>query len=209
MFEELPIGDYRPYLSAHLQLLSGLCQHAIKHVNDTILSFNSMSFVTHRLLSQLSFDAQLSNLLYQTEARVPTIFTRALQLVQATNYDNALMTIYGGNYEHIMHSNGSSRSAILYSQAINFYNSTNCSCGLHRDCVKQATFIWPNYTSVKGLFIGCLPSQSFFASTLECFFDVDCINLIRSNMPGNVSYFIFTESYHNFIKHYLAESNAC
>jgi hypothetical protein len=196
MVGDLPIGDYRPYLSAHLQLLSGLCRHAIKHVNDTIRSFTSMSFVTSRLLTQSSFDAQLSNLLYQTEANVPTSFTRALQLVQAINHDNALMTVYGGNYEHIIHPNRISNARILYSQAINYYDSINCSCGLQPNCVIKAAFTWPNYTTVKGLFIGCLPGQSFFASTLECFYDVDCIDLIRSYMPGDVSYlsinFIFT-----------------
>jgi hypothetical protein len=120
------------------------------------------------------------------------------------------MTVHGGNYEHITHPNTRSNPTVIYSRAITYHESSNCSCGLQSNCLIQAAFMSPRNVPVpvKGLFIGCLPSQSLFASTLECFFDVDCINLIRSNMPGNVSYFIFTESYHNFIKHYLDESNA-
>jgi hypothetical protein len=206
MYETLPVGDYRPYFSSHLQLLSGLCQHAIKHVNDTIRSVISMSFVTSRLLSQSSFDAQLSNLLYSIEASVPTIFNRALQLVQAINDDNTLTTAHGGNYEHVVHRVRFSRVRILYSRSITYYESKNCTCSLQSNCVIQAAFIWPHYAAVKGLLIGCLSSQSLFASTLECFFDADCINLIRRYMPGDVSYliinFIFTKCYHNFINYF-------
>jgi hypothetical protein len=190
IFESLPIGDHRPYFSSHLQLLSGLCQHAIKHVNDTVRSFTSMPFVTSRLLSQSSFDTQLSNLLYQSEANLPTVFTRALQLVHGINDGKTLTTVHGGNYEHIIHPNRFSNPRILYSRSITYRGSTNCTCGLQSNCVIQAAFLWPSFAPVKGLFIGCLPSQSLFASTLECLFDVACINLIRSYMPGGVSYFI-------------------
>jgi hypothetical protein len=212
-FEKLPIEDYRPYFSSHLQLLSGLCQHAIKHVNDTIRSVTSMSLVTSRLLSQSSFDAQLSNLLYQTEVSAPTIFTRALQLVQTINDGNALTAVHGGSYEHIVHRDQHNRVRLLYSRSITYYGSTNCTCGLQSNCVIQAAFIWPRYAAVKGLLIGCLPSRSLFASTLECFFDPDCIDLIRSYMSGDVSYliinFILTEYFDNSIKYFLDASNSC
>jgi hypothetical protein len=200
------IEDYCPYLSAHLQFLSGLCQQAIKHVNETIRSFTSTSFVTSRLLSQSSFDTQVSNLLYQIEANIPTAFTRALQLAQAINHENKLITVYGSNYKLVVHKNRTSRATLVYTQPVIYYKSTNCSCGLQSNCVTQAAFTWPDYVIVKGLLIGCFPSQSLLASTLECFFDIDCINLIRNYMPGDVSYLII-----NFIliKIFLDNSNSC
>jgi hypothetical protein len=180
------IGDYRPYFSVHLQFLSGLCQHAIKHVNDTIRLFTSTSFVTSRLLSQSSFDIQISNLLNQTEANIPTAFTREIQLVQTINDDNKLLSIYQSNYQLVVHRDRTHSLTVLYTQPITYNKSANCSCGLESNCITQAAFTWPVYMEVKGLLIGCLPSQSLLASTLECFFDINCINLIRKHMGGDV-----------------------
>jgi hypothetical protein len=133
---------------------------------------------------------QLSNLWNQTEVNVPTAFNRALQLVQAINHGNKLITVYESNYKPVVHQNRTSQVTLVYTQAMTYYKSTNCSCGLQSNCVAQAAFTWPQYAIVKGLLIGCLPSQSLLASTLECFFDIDCINLIRNHMSDHVSYLI-------------------
>ncbi|UJR24406.1 hypothetical protein I4U23_005783 [Adineta vaga] len=63
-------------------------------------------------------------------------------------------------------------------------NSVNqfLSCGLHSNCTSQASFLITNSSDpieIKGLKIGCTPSESFLASTLECFYDISCINLIQ------------------------------
>lgn len=197
------INDYRPFLSAHLQFLSGLCHQAMNHVNNRIRSFTLNSLITSRLLSQASFDKHLSNLLDQTEANIPIGFTRAFQLSQTINHDNALMSVYGSNYEYVTRENSTSSSPVLFTLPMTYYGSTNCSCGSHSKCVQPAAFTWPHYVRVKGLLIGCLPSESFLASTLECFFDVDCVNLIQNHMQGDVSYLpiacIFTECSNNSI----------
>jgi hypothetical protein len=57
-----------------------------------------------------------------------------------------------------------------------------CSCGQFSNCTTQANFIKANSSKInpiKGLKMGCTPSESFFASTLECFYDQLCINLIQ------------------------------
>ncbi|CAF0911325.1 unnamed protein product [Rotaria sp. Silwood1] len=182
----LRISDYRLFLSAHLQFLSGLCYQAIKHVNDTLRSFTSNFLSTSRLLSQSLFDKQLSNLTYQTEAHIPALFVRALESVQAINHGNVLMTVYGSNYKFVARNTRKGSSTLLYTLPTIYNGSENCSCELQSKCLSQAAFTWPHYVKVKGLLVGCLPSESFLASTLECFFDIDCINIIRNHMSGNI-----------------------
>ncbi|CAF4779101.1 unnamed protein product [Rotaria sp. Silwood1] len=182
----LRISDYRLFLSAHLQFLSGLCYQAIKHVNDTLRSFTSNFLSTSRLLSQSLFDKQLSNLTYQTEAHIPTLFVRALESVHAINHGNVLMTVYGSNYKFVARNTRKGSSTLLYTLPTIYNGSENCSCELQSKCLSQAAFTWPHYVKVKGLLVGCLPSESFLASTLECFFDIDCINIIRNHMSGNI-----------------------
>ncbi|CAF3320013.1 unnamed protein product [Rotaria socialis] len=182
----LNINNYRHFLSAHLQFLSGLCYQAMKHVNDSVRSFTSTSLITSRLLSQSSFDKQLSNLLYQTEVHAPTLFANALELVKSINHGNALMTVYASNYEFVARKSQKDISTVLYALPITYKETQNCSCGLQSKCLTQAVFTWPRHVKVKDFLIGCLPSESFLASTLECFFDVDCINLIRNHTSGNI-----------------------
>jgi len=177
--------DYRLYLPVHLQFLDGLCKQSIEHVNDTVRSFVSTLFVTNRLLSQISFDAQISNLFNQMQMNIPTAFNRALHLAQTLNRDNKLLSSYESNYELFVHPDRSKPIISVYAQAMNYeYNSTNCSCGLQANCVANAML---NHTKVKGLFVGCLPSDSFLVSTLECFFDQECIDLLQSGMSADVS----------------------
>ena len=60
-----------------------------------------------------------------------------------------------------------------------------CSCALNANCTTQAGFISSNSSDIipiKGLNMGCTPTESLLASTLECFYDLSCINLIREHI---------------------------
>lgn len=68
-------------------------------------------------------------------------------------------------------------------EAVTYENG--CSCGLDRGCIAQASFIKFNSSEtvpVQGLKIGCTPTESLLASTLECFYHVSCIYLIEEQM---------------------------
>jgi hypothetical protein len=77
-----------------------------------------------------------------------------------------------------LYKNGS--TSIAYAQPLIY--DDNCSCGFNSTSTTAASF---NETqsaklaTIKGLKMGCTPSESFLASTLECFYDLSCINLIQ------------------------------
>ena len=54
-----------------------------------------------------------------------------------------------------------------------------CSCALSSSCTTQAKFLEEDSYEIPGLKIGCLPSESFRFSTLECFYNQTCLNLIQ------------------------------
>ncbi|CAF4018097.1 unnamed protein product [Rotaria sp. Silwood2] len=58
--------DYRRFLSAHLQFLTGLCEHSIQSVNNSIDQFLSSLFVTAQLLPETDFHKRLDLLIEQT-----------------------------------------------------------------------------------------------------------------------------------------------
>ncbi|CAF4111073.1 unnamed protein product [Adineta steineri] len=170
--------DYRRFLSAHLQALQGLCQLSKTSVYDSINQFRTSLFVTSQLLSKINFDDQLGSLIEQTKSNAPTTFRRHLFLIRNINHGNAYMSTYGTNFEYIGAPNAPTYT-YLFTRAIIY---DGCSCGLYLNCTSQANFIESNsfkLTPVKGLKIGCTPSESFRASTLECFYDRSCIDLIH------------------------------
>ncbi|CAF1146705.1 unnamed protein product [Adineta steineri] len=170
--------DYRRFLSAHLQALQGLCQLSNTSVYDSINQFRTSLFVTSQLLSETNFRDQLDSLIEQTKSNVPTTFRQLLFLIRNINHGNAYMSTYTTNFEYIGVPNSrkytyASTRAIIYD---------GCSCGLYLNCTSQANFIKSNsseITPIKGLKIGCTPSESFRASTLECFYDRSCIDLVH------------------------------
>ncbi|CAF1463585.1 unnamed protein product [Adineta steineri] len=173
------IKDYRRFLSAHLQFLLGLCQLSIQTVNISIQQFHSSLLTTVELLSEIKFKDHLEVIVKQHRRNAPTTFTSLLFLIRTVNHGNALMSTYGTNFEYVTLWN-QLQDVYMPTQAM-LYNDT-CSCGLHHNCTIPAQFIItdpPKIVFIKGLKMGCTPSESFRASTLECFYDQSCIDLIQ------------------------------
>ncbi|CAF1018049.1 unnamed protein product [Adineta steineri] len=173
--------DYRRFLSAHLQFLQGLCQLSKDAVYNLVNQIRTSLLVTSELLSETNFNQTLQSLIEQSKSNAPTIFRHLLFLIRTINHGNAFMSTYGTNFEYIVPKNTSSEyhtptRALIYDD--------ECSCGLCSNCTTQANFITFNSSGItsipiKGLNVGCTPSESFRASTLECFFDRSCIDLIH------------------------------
>jgi hypothetical protein len=167
-------------LSAHLQFLSGLCNLSIQAANDSVNQFLSSPFVTAYLLPQTIFRVQIDLLVERSKANAPAMFTRLLSLIWSTNHGNAIITAYGTNFEYIAPYYNLSDTSSVITQPVKYDNE--CSCALTANCTTDAGFIETNASEIvriKGFKIGCTPSESFLVSTLECFYDLSCINLIQ------------------------------
>ena len=173
--------DYRRFLSAHIQFLEGLCQLSMQLTNDSINQFLTSLFITSQLLSENNFKTYLNSLIEQSESVAPVTFARLLFLIRNINHGNAIVSTYGTNFQYFSswYDNGDFYPYVP-SQAVIYDNG--CSCGLYANCTIQANFIKTNSSEtipIKGLKMGCTPSESFLASTLECFYDQLCIDLIQ------------------------------
>ncbi|CAF1524757.1 unnamed protein product [Adineta ricciae] len=171
--------DYRRFLSAHLQFLRGLCQLSTELVNNTIDQLLSSSFITTELLSKDNFHERLDSTIEQRKNNASAAFNQLLFLIRRLNHGNGMISMYGTNFEYV----------VPWDHFYDVYAPTQafvydgCSCGRYPNCTSQATFFAKNSSTrtipVKGLKVGCTPSESFFASTLECFYDKTCIDLIE------------------------------
>lgn len=175
-------NDYRRYFSAHLQYLNGLCTLCTKSVNDSIQQFLSSLFITGQLLPETDFNERVSASIEQSKSDAPTVITSLLFLIRNIHHGNTIISTYGTNFKY---------SAPWYTLPYSYLTTqamiydNECSCGLYPDCTTQANFIRTNSSEkipIKGFKIGCTPSESFLSSTLECFYDVSCLNLIQEYM---------------------------
>ncbi|UJR06811.1 hypothetical protein I4U23_011098 [Adineta vaga] len=171
--------DYRRFLSAHLQFLTQLCQLSNQSVQYSIQQSISSLFITNQLLSKALFVSHIESMITKTKSNAPLTLARLLFLLRSVNRGNAFVSTYGTNFHYIIPSYNTFAKVVCYTKAVKYDN--NCSCGLNTTCTVQASFIEANSSkavSINGFKMGCTPSESFLASTLECFYNLSCINLI-------------------------------
>ncbi|CAF0896457.1 unnamed protein product [Adineta steineri] len=183
-------NDYRRFLSAHLQFLQGLCQLSIESVNNSIKQLLSSSFITADLLSEKNFYERLNLLINESRLNAPSVFTRIFSLIRSVNDGNAFISTYGTNFKYVTPWD---RHVLIYAPTEAVIYDDECSCGLYSNCTSQARFIKTNSFEtipIKGLKIGCTPSESLLVSTLECFYNQSCMDLIEeyTNYRSNVTH---------------------
>ncbi|CAF1265964.1 unnamed protein product [Adineta ricciae] len=179
--------DYRRFLFAHFQFLYGLCDISARSVNETIDTFLSSSFITSQLRSESDLSTYINLLLEQSKSQAPQTLTRLLFLLLSINRGNAFISTYGSNYQYLIPPfNGTTiygTWSVAYTIPIKYDN--NCSCAFNTNCTTTAKFFNNNSSemiSVEGFRMGCTPSESFFASNLQCLYNLSCINLIQQQI---------------------------
>jgi hypothetical protein len=101
--------------------------------------------------------------------------------------DNQLLNAEQTNYfEDIVQTNSSSMLA-YYSETTNEGNNRSCSCGTSTMCVQTLNFYCSRLDcfdeskpviTVPGMVLGCLPVDSVLSSTLECFYNQSCVQML-------------------------------
>ena len=172
------INDYRRFLPSHLYFLQRSCQISIQSVNSSIDQFLSSLFVTPQLLPESLLHKRIHSQIKQNESSASATFPQFVSLIESINDGNAIVSAHETNFQHIADWEPFYTS-YAYTRGIVYDN--NCSCALYENCTTQANFININTSTtvqIKGLKMGCTPSESFRVSTLECFYDSSCTNLI-------------------------------
>lgn len=171
--------DYRQFLSAHLQFLRGLCRLSMESINNSINEFLTSLLVTVELLSKINFQNRLENLIEQRKTTAHILFSHLITSTENMFHGNAIVSTYGTNFKYTILMDGS-RYVYAYTEPIVY--GDYCSCALSPNCTTQGFFSDGNSSRtnpIKGIRIGCTPSQSFLVSTLECFYDQSCLDLIQ------------------------------
>ena len=189
--------DVRTVISAHAQLLRSFCANTQEGISVVLLGILSRSLVSAEVLPLPLFQTQ-RNIQEETVRSAGKwqliVLTTFIRLTMSSSH---LMTGFGTNFFLSILSNDSSIASV----GINSYqlhsNSSLCYCLTMSNCPMPGA-IYPSEQSptsgrynletlgsgsipVKGISVGCFALESVLASTLECYYDSNCIALLVSN----------------------------
>ncbi|CAF1157256.1 unnamed protein product, partial [Didymodactylos carnosus] len=177
--------DFRVTMSSSFLALLTFCKLSIETIQNTLLVFNSSTFVTSNVISENLFQVRAVEFISLFQETTIKSFQNSLKMISETTQGNALAaSIY------IVLDN-SSHQLLSVSPFFSINNNTGeiCWCKVNKSCVIDSAIysLWtPDYTDIPTLFniphfyIGCYIIESLLLSTLECFFNQSCLDSINT-----------------------------
>ncbi|CAF0808012.1 unnamed protein product [Adineta steineri] len=193
--------DFRLMAMSQFQILTLLCQTAAWTISNNLNQFLAQQMVTSQAVSREVFEAQVVALVEQMQTTTIANVKYIDQLVSLIIFNSGLMSALNTN-SYFIYSTSSSNYYITHGGYLvsNYIdtdpyspNYTYCECVVTSNCTYQAGYYRYSYRSfyaiaympytppmfiVPGMLVGCLPHDSMLQSTLECFYNRSCLDLI-------------------------------
>ncbi len=163
-----------------------MCDLSIQSVKNSVNQLLSSLLTTTRLLSEVDFDTNINSSIQRSQIQARQVFYRLSFLLRNIIDGNEITSTYGTNFEYFLPWYTKTVSVAITKGVI--YDE--CSCELNKSCTIQANFIGRSslqLIQIKGLKMGCTPSESFLSSTLECFYDLLCIDILEKQLTDTRS----------------------
>ncbi|CAF1492580.1 unnamed protein product, partial [Adineta steineri] len=216
--------DVRTSLSAMWQLIRAFCQSSINIITDELNQFNSSPLVNTMLLTEDLLEAKVQAALYLSRQTALSTLTQPVTIVHKITQANQLVTGLLTNYVAVTQNFGLasynpvydigymnvSLYAGLFGNKYLLNNSTRvCSCQNNGSCPLPANlYLYKTYETfgtydlnrikanetLSGIIIDCLPSQMVLSSSLECFYNQSCLNILLSSYKNPLNISILNQS---------------
>ena len=147
-------------------------------------------------MTRKEFRDQSQTLIADFQNKTSSSFRRNLALIVDIILGNQFISVYETNWHFIP---DPARTNAIYTKSRTYrkipmtsdqrtqflsvvVESGHCSCGTPRSLYCIDPLVINGNVSVPGMFIGCLPLTSLRLSSLECFYDQQCLNNIQQAM---------------------------
>ena len=173
LVHQYPPTDFWASAIGQFQSLASLCQLSNETVSNTLTQFLTSSFISQQLLSPSSFNDRIQQATYEVQITMPNLFINTLSLIRETTSANMLMNTASTNW-------------IITTPSLTVDHPTahivpltyqSCECGLSAKCVEPS----------RGMLAGCYPLEALLRSTLECFYEQNCIDSAATFIAMNPS----------------------
>jgi hypothetical protein len=170
------LEDFRVVGSFIFQNLKSLCQSTNRTISDSLSRFYLNKYATLNVISEKLFQSESQILMEQFISSTLNDFLLPLQIIRDTTDANSLFTYVGLHY--IFFKETETQTIVS-----NLNSFDDCYC-VSSKCITQAVF-YKNTTltvlfKVPGVYLGCFLFEALLQSTLECFYNQSCIDILQS-----------------------------
>ncbi len=175
--------DFR-WTSQHaFQALRAFCDLINQTINDSLAQFYSNQYISASVIPQKLFEPETKLLIDGFRSSLTNSFSLSLAMIRETTQGNALISGRRTNYILSFTEDG------IYILTVG-YDST-CSCSYSSMC-SYRSYIYHIVNStrlfyVPGFYSGCYIIESLLQSSLECFYDQQCIDTLRRYLMSSSS----------------------
>ncbi|CAF1306760.1 unnamed protein product [Rotaria sordida] len=202
--------------SAQFQILSILCRTSRRVVNGALIEFAAMTILSPSALSRDVVSTYIGTSIEQFQKNTLDNFRPLYHFVSSLVEEQQFLSALRTNFytRGVLGSNNFVTFSAIYPQQVDltqssFMSNETCQCNRTSDCVypagiyNQTRSIIPNEVfsldvsplfMIPGFQVGCLPQNALFQSTLECFYNQTCLDIVisltgalRTVSPLNIS----------------------
>jgi hypothetical protein len=190
--KEFVPADFRSSAFAQFQALASFCRLSQANVNQSLSSFGSTSFISSRVLFESDFQLEVDVIINQFKLRIANTFKTQMELVSRVIMSNQLMNGLGTSNTLAFGFNDFKRHIEVWFYTYSLFDEVTfwCDCiaspvckgvsGFYHDVNVHPSTNPPTMLimSIPGLRSGCMPVDAILSSSLECFYNQDCVNTI-------------------------------
>jgi hypothetical protein len=172
--------DYSQWAGSQFILLKNLCNEAEQTITNSLEQFLNQTFITSQVISEEIFEKQANVLIQEWKTFTNNSFLRTLHLIEEIQYVNHLAARSANSFFDLnMIPNTFFINSLIYYNQCNCMLSPSCHApmrvypSLIKDPDESDKFDMP------GFFVGCFPLKALLKSTLECFYNQTCINIVN------------------------------
>lgn len=163
---------------AKYQALARMCDLVKESVSlARTLFFNSIS-IALEIVDQNEFEQNTMNDIKEFQRTIPKNFIRELELVRGLSQANGFVSAYSTNWRASPIFNLSSSGSVL-SYDPQYYGG--CNCATSSSCYQVID------NTIPGYIVGCVPLESLLQSTIQCHYNLSCIQSLYSQITGKCS----------------------
>lgn len=202
--------DFRYSATGLFQTLQTLCQQAKETIIDKSIEFDSLQLITSELIANKTFFVQTSSSFEMFKASTLLLFQNSINLLRSMIINNQLLSAQDTSYAFIIGDPPNNLPIWLSPRIMQYNKSPNQSTvlnclhtsgqtsrlpgGIYANIHRYDYVAFPDLdgsvgdnntlinatVTLPGISISCLPMESLLQSTLECFFNQTCLNIIIS-----------------------------
>ncbi|UJR07467.1 hypothetical protein I4U23_011756 [Adineta vaga] len=176
--------NYQATASAQFQVLAYLCKLTEETIRIGLIQFYATKLITNEFPSYSLFQNQTDAIVKIFQKSLSQIFKRPFDMTREIIQGNAFMSVYQTNWKFTILK--TTNWSPIYTNPITYNHS--CSCGTSSKCIESVRI---NNTIVDGLYIGCYPVDTMLQSSLQCFYNQTCLQMILSyfgEVPENMTF---------------------